>query len=718
MKALTILTRRTLQVVVVVALAAAWLPAQPAYQSFVSAFSKAMSFDDERGMDRAVRNSPRWVTFHYEAVYRQWLKDQSRLDRRKTLTALNASFKRTYDGVDTLDKIAKYYDDLDDERTGMIDNAEQSWYSLTNLWEQVSKERKPEAMRKLVDKAMDLARRFEELGHPLKASESWATVKMYYQALPDHSLADRHDGINAITRFIENRKAWNWTKDPLYHGWVNWLKSERITIEAAAKKEEERKKAGFKEDSKGPAAFLIPGAKEEIGKFQFKVLKKLPRSCFFRGGPVPALWMSVSLGAANSGPTQLAWYRQSDVFLVRPGASKFGVTWDGATSELDKNPWQRIEAPNKITKKPNLFYLDKAKKQQYAMWFYSGSQQEPVVGLTSNLAPNEKWAPIYYRSAASWEATLNGVKVTFLDDNADGKIFTEDPLAFGLKERTLGFGGEEKLVPTYDSMIIGKSKPVPYSSWVKLGDKWFHIRQFGAEGHAVGARPVHTDFFKVGTLQMTWAGKKARPELLVVRGEDTFRSASFDIASGKPVEVPVGKYTITYGRMVQGKGSRVITAQILRGDSEPIEVKENETTVVELGAPFKIDFEWSRDTGFVVVDSVNFKVKGRFGEHYAKISGAVAAPEVLYGKTTDGKGARPVGQFMALADADMLNTAGDTLKAAGSKISSLDVGFFAVAKGDRTYPTKVKFLPKFPDGHVGLRQKKHKLFGKLEANFK
>ncbi len=717
MQALTTLIRKTIPAVAVAVLATAGLSAQPAYQAFVKQFDQAMKFDDQNGMDRAVRSNSYWVTFHYEAIYRQWMRDKSVLSRKQTLNALEASFGRVFE-TDTLVKIGTFFRRLDMERAVVLDKANQDWYMVGNQWTRVVKAKRRADMEKVIDQSMTLARKFEEINHALNAADVWANVQTFIQAMPDPTLADKRDEVYAITRFIENRKAWGWTKDGSYYSWVNWLKTKKIVLAKEIEEEEKRKKAGFKEQASGPEAYIVPGAKDDVGKLEFKALRQPVRDHFFRGGLVPALWMVASVGAEESGPAQISWYRKSDVFLVRPGISKFGVTVDGGTRNLKKNKWQKVDAPNKIAKKPSVFYVDKDKKQKYAMWFFTGGDQEAVCGLTTNLAPQpKKSCVIYYRSAASWVTTLKDVKITFLDDNSDGKIFSEDPFEFGLKERVLGSGGEEVLVPAYDSMIIGKAKPRPYSSWVKLGEEWFHLRKLG-EG--VGARPVHTDFFKVGTLQMRWLGlKKVKPQTVVMRGRDAFASAAFDIAGGKPVEVPVGEYTVTYGRIVQGKGARMITAHILQGDSEPVQVKEGENTVVELGAPFKVDFEWSRDKGFVAVDSLRFKIKGKLGEHYTKINGAPAAPEVLYGKTKDGKGARVVGEFILISNADMLNKADKTLRDAGGNVGGgFSVGFFAVAKGDRDYSTKLKFLPKFPDGHVGLRQKKHKLFGKLGASFK
>ena len=73
MQALTTLIRKTIPAVAVAALATAGLFAQAQYQAFAKQFDQAMKFDDQNGMDRAVRNNSRWVTYHYEAIYRQCL---------------------------------------------------------------------------------------------------------------------------------------------------------------------------------------------------------------------------------------------------------------------------------------------------------------------------------------------------------------------------------------------------------------------------------------------------------------------------------------------------------------------------------------------------------------------------------------------------------------------------------------------------------------------
>ena len=284
-------------------------------------------------------------------------------------------------------------------------------------------------------------------------------------------------------------------------------------------------------------------------------------------------------------------------------------------------------------------------------------------------------------------------------------------------ERTLGHGPKkEVLVPTLDSMAIGKGKPIPFSSWAKIGEKWYHIRGKSG-GDRIGARPCHMDFLKLGTVQLKWTGPKAaKPESLVLQGTAAFATAAFDIASGKPVEVPAGKYHLVYGRITKGKKARTMQAQILQGDSKEIEVKEGENTVFELGAPFTIDFERGGSKLELELDSLNFQIKGKAGELYCRVSGAAAAPEVLLSPKGEEKGAKAIGQYVNIDSADKLNTAEKTVRGKDDQYGVF-VGFFSIVKGDREANTALKMVLPRP-GKVGLRQKKNKLFGNLVPTFK
>ena len=215
-------------------------------------------------------------------------------------------------------------------------------------------------------------------------------------------------------------------------------------------------------------------------------------------------------------------------------------------------------------------------------------------------------------------------------------------------------------------------------------------------------------------MQLKWVGAPTtpKPEVLVIQGEGDFQGARYDISSGKPLEVPAGKYTLTYGRIVSGKGGRGMDADVYAGAMEPILVNAGENATVTLGAPFKLDFERKVEGDEVVVDALKLAVVGVSGEIYGRINGAAAIPEVLAAKTADGKNAKTIGEFVAM-DEDAL------LKASGRYPNmAFDVGFFPMPKGEQEGNLVLKAKLPFPDALIGLRQKKNKLFGKLDPIFK
>ena len=141
-----------------------------------------------------------------------------------------------------------------------------------------------------------------------------------------------------------------------------------------------------------------------------------------------------------------------------------------------------------------------------------------------------------------------------------------------------------------------------------------------------------------------------------------------------------------------------------------------------LGGPFKFDFVRGGTDDEVEVDSLYFTVKGVYGEVYTKIQGPVPAPEVVVAKTSAGRGAKVVGTYLPITSAETLNTAVATLDEALSKNSvrgmGVEVGYFPVVKGDRSASTVLKFKSPIAGGLVGLRLKKHKMFGKIGSVFK
>jgi hypothetical protein len=684
MKASTILSS-----LLVLTLWSSALSAQSTYDLFLKDFNQALKFDNEVGIQKAIVTRPEEAVTHFEFTTRSWVFERNVEANRKVMDVMIAKFKAGFDNADTLEQIEKYYMGMTPAKIKMIDEADANRTKLYNEWVKYSQARDRKAILELVDHGMQLGRRCEEIGHQVHAARVYGMIASFVNTVPNKTTTDTRDMMDIVGMFLRCRKAWNFTKDAYYVSWEGWMKRVVIDVKTEEENASKRKEAGLDDDADGLGKYVDTKA--------------------------PVNWINTRI---EGKPAKMDWFKKRDIYLVRKSATKIGV----ALTNVDGAPVQAVKVAAKI--KPSLFYLDKEKTQPYSMAFFVGGEQEPFASTVSNMAPTQEVFTVRYRSASSWEGTLGGQPVVFYDDNCDGKLFTPDPLAFGFVTRLTGKGpGEDIPVACYDSMKIGKKgKIVPFSSCAKIGDAWYQLVSKD-DGKAVEAKVLHPDHLKTGSLQMKWSGSKAvKPSVLVVRGRGNLLAAAFNLAGGKPVEVPAGDYEIAFGRSTQGKGARTQVAHVFRGGSEVIKVEAGKPTVIKLGAPFKFDFVRGGKGDQVTVDSLFFKVIGAFGEVYTKIQGPIPAPDVVVCKSSNGRGAKVVGTYQPITSPDTLNTAAQTLDAAltASKIRGMgvEVGYFPVVKGDRAASTTLTFKSPIAGGLVGLRLKKHKMFGKIAPIFK
>ncbi|MEE2887317.1 MAG: hypothetical protein VX951_07780 [Planctomycetota bacterium] len=691
------------------------LSAQTTYDLFIKDFGQALKFENEAGIQKAIKSRPEDAALHFEFVTRSWIGERNVEENRKVMDLMKAKFKAAFEGIDTLDKIESYYSTMDQDKLKMIDEARSNTTKLYNEWVKYNKVRDREAILELIEQGMQLGRRCEEIGHQLHAAKVYGLIASFVNTIPNKSTRDTRDMMDIVGMFVRCRQAWNFTKDPYYLSWAGWLKRIALEVKDEEVSAENRKKAGLDDDADGVGKFVDTKAPTLKSPLEFAALKELPEDSFFMGGSVPANWINTRIEGA---PAKMDWFKKQDLFLVRTSSTKIGVALTNAAGA----DVQAVKVASRI--KPSLFYLDKEKKRPYCMAFFVGGEQEPFASAVSNMAPTQDVFTVRYRSASSWTGNLGGTPVVFFDDNCDGQLFTPDPLDFGYLTRVLGTGPEKDVpVACYDSMKIGKKgKVAPFSTCAKIGDAWYQLVA-NDDGQAVEAKPLHPDHFKTGTVQMKWRGSKVvKPQVLIIRGTGNLLYAAFNIAGGKPVEVPEGDYEIAFGRSTQGKGARTQMAHISRGVSESIKVEAGKPTVIKLGSPFKFEFVRGGTGDEVVVDSLFFSVVGAYGEAYSKIQGPIPAPEVVVAKTSAGRGAKVVGSYLPITSPDTLNTAAATLDAA-LKSSNLrgmgvEVGYFPVVKGDRDASTVLTFKSPIAGGLVGLRLKKHKMFGKIGSVFK
>jgi hypothetical protein len=681
------------------------------YDAFLEALTQSVRVGDEKRLDKAVRENPIHTVAHYRGLVLTMVRDPA-ADNAKDRQALEAAWERVYEGR-TLDYLSRWLQQADASTLKTYDKAQQAlaqaYGELARLQRDKVADRKTwEALR---DSLMRIAEAFDQIGDPLDAADAWGVIARVYSEIPERNLTDRKDGVFAIEQFLALRGRWQWTKDTYYLQNQNWLKAERERLAEEQAAADKRQGEGYDGPVKGVEAYLVPDAdaKELSAALRFEVAAKPRTDMCAQGGPVPMLWPAVTV--LNGGPAAFQWFKGADIFLVRPGNMDFGVTLVGTEADLSKNPFTEVEVGSKL-KKPSEFALDREGRRPYAMWFFVGSAQEPYMGINQNLEPTRESAVVYYKSAASWVAEVAGEEITFYDDNSNGKLFEDDPYAYGLKDRNLGAGPDEEVaVPAYDGMKIGKGDAQPYSEWVKVGEHWYHVRGKD-DGTGVGLRPVNPEYFSTGMLELDWGGAKGtEPAVLIVQGRGDFRGARFDLSGGKPVEVPVGDYELSFGRIESGKGARIMTANVFPGSFERVKVEAGKTTTIALGAPFHLDFQKAGTETEVEIDAVGIRIRGRAGELYTHVNGAAPAPHVLIARSDDGKGAREAGEFVPIRDPETLNLVSNGQRTLGSH-----VGFYPIPKGSRG-ETRLKLA--VPPGHfVGLQEKKNKLFGKLDPIFK
>jgi hypothetical protein len=679
--------------------------AQDDYTLFVADFQKAQQFKDDKLLDRALQTRARWALEFYCTLAREWrnappdVSDKARAQMDVLLEAWKRVFKTS-----TLDKIERYYASADHTTLKQLDTNQTALYvSHKNLVAARSARRRLD-LEAAKDTLWKLAETYERLGHNLKAAEAWECVAEALNSLPDMTVNERRDAVFALERYKEVREGWEFTDEPLYKKNLSWLKATKDELASAEQKAKEREAKGVSGEAKGPDAVVDPKGAEVIADLTFEAMKADIEDCFVGGGLVMPNWQVVRLEGET--PKQLLYFQASQLFAARIG----GKYYIGPTAEDIAAKGTVISPATKP--KPQQFWLDDKKTKPYAMWFFVGSDKEPFMGLEQNLAPSAEAVLLYYKSAASYRAHVGSEDVVFYDSNADGKLMTPDPYAFGMSSKTVDIGNDVA-IPGYDAMQIGKKGSIqPFSSYAKIGEQWFHLRA-AKEGTAVSARPVIPEFLKTGTLHMKWTGPKTTTvQCLVVRGEADLGIAAFNLASLKPIEVPAGMYVVDFGRVAEGKGGSLQTADIYRGKSEAITVKAGETTVLTIGAPFTFDFDKASSGADSEINAHKIKVLGASKEHYANLNNCVPEIEVLFAKDAKGKGAKPVGTFIAVPDIDTLNKLVVDFKEIGYQCP-----LFPIVKGAKERLTILRFTPP-GDGFVSLRAPKAKLFGKIESGWK
>jgi len=672
-------------------------------EQFRVEFAKARELSDAKLMDKAVKAAPAAALRYYEELMFGRLQGDTNVETAADL--LRASWQRVFEQTETTEKIERWV-----ELNGATarEGLEKCRASLAQAWklysDEISKEANKAEHQRVVEQITQIARNALQLGHSLEAAEAWSIASIVANALPDKNSDDRQQTLEITKEFLDARKAWGFTGDRYYPLNSEFLKAESAKLAEKQKADEKRKAEGYDPNTKGVDGLLMPKAKTETLPLKFEALTSWENELDYgpRGGIVPPFWWIAST-TKEAPQRKLDWFRRLGVWMVRLGTTKFGITLD----PNDPKKTLEIDAGNKG--KPTTFWFDAEKKIPYAMFFWTGSDKERLGEAEQNLAPADAVGNVYYRSAASWKTMFGQDQLVLYDDDASGTPGDADAMAAGFKTNMLGeHDSEGTPIPLFDSMRVGKGPRVPFSEFVQFPTGWFHVKKAGIQDQ-VSVRPFNPEYLKTGKIKLVWNHKPSAPAQLVVQGEGEFRTALFDVASGKEIEVPAATYSVIFGRISIGKGARAQSAAIYKGKFEPFTVEPGKTYELKMGAPFTMDFSRRGDQN-TEIHALKILLHDASGCVMTDMHNIALFPEVLAGKDADFKTAKVVGKFLRFTDPELVVEAS---KAHGS-IGTM-AACFPMPEGYRQGEMVLKVKLPADGMKVALQMKKHPLFGAINS---
>lgn len=679
---------------------AAWAQQDPQKQ-FVTEFGKGVELADDKMVDKAVKRAPAQALTYYESIY--VAKQAGKAPAHAEVLALQNSWKRVFENGETVDKLDRWLSGADDRAMQNLRTIRDStWKLWVDYTDRVSKVVERQPYLHTIQQYEVLAQNAQTLGHYVQVADILQTAAVVANKVPERTLDDRRKVVEITEKFLEARKSWGYTLDEHYIRNHEFVKAEKGRIEDDAKKGDKRKAEGYDPNAKGIDSLVMAGVAEEKHGYKFEALPNVDELDYApRGGPVGPLWNLMSVGKVSEA-RKVPLFTRRDIYLARTAANKFAVSLvpNEIKGAVD------IEANNKG--RVSTFWLDAEKKIPYAMSFWLGSDREMINEAECNFEASEANANVYYRSAASWKGTIGTEPLVLYDDNCNGTPGDADPFAPQFKSMLLGDSEAGTLVPVFDSMRIGKGPRMPYSEFVKLPTGWFHMRR--SNGDEVGLRPLNPEYVKTGKLKLVWNGPKpTAPVQLVVQGSGDYKTAIFDLAGGKEIEVPAAEYTVVYGRLLIGKAPRVQTAALYQGSSKPFTVEAGKVHELKMGAPFVLQFTRRGDENSSI-DATRIHATETSGCLLTEWHGISLACEVLAAKEADGKGQKVVGKFLRFTDAELVN------KAAGKHGTlGLLVACFPMPEGYRDGELVLQVKPGGAGMKLALAIKKHPLFGPMQS---
>ncbi len=645
------------------------------FKAFIAEFEQAQTTNSKARMTQLVRSNQQFTIW--------WVGDTCRLLANRTddqleklIADLRHAWREAFDSS-FVNNLYEYYSLLRGPRR-------QSWLDMDAAHrELIVHESKAETDVEIERAGLgfrDLAERFEEIGDAYMAATCWLSFALAMDEPKRGENADLYAACEGYGRALANYEKVDLT-GPNVHATKN---RHQDLVQTGYDGEK-----GADGGAAAPAAPGAPPVDSAAGaattlELEFEPVREFDafQRPFFALDENYQTWSQLELTETGSSTTFVS--RPEGPIVLRTGASEIMV-------DVDRDGSGEVAVP--ITGNFELVELESVsngKQEKLAFFATIGLEQDVYQRAEVHLGPSDQYFGLYFVPASSVVTSLGGIELRIFDDNFDGKYGSEPWVYKPIGTTSASIGHAE-----FDSVAIaGAERAQPWSEYLSVGGAWYKMEHTEAgELQAVAVTP------KLGRLALDFKG--GSPTWLIVSGLDGLAKSYFDLAEAgkKGIEVPVGRYQVYYGEFRKGKKREEMKALITRSQNpRTYTVSEGETTTLELGAPFRFDFDKRMGAGTVTVVGNSVAVLGRGDERYERLWNCRAAPEASWREEGSKRGSKP-------KDMELVMNQFEIQEAGGWQ-------YF-------WFPSDLEL--KVDDDaavEVQLVEKKNKLFGKIESEWK
>lgn len=406
---------------------------------------------------------------------------------------------------------------------------------------------------------------------------------------------------------------------------------------------------------------------------------------YYCADPIFQMWPAIPLG--EEGSSGDFPYIEGGPKVVRAGAASAAV-------DVDRDGKGEVEIPLTGKEEPVRITLGSGEETRpWAFLARIGQARDRYQGIDFNLESSKEQMQIFLAPAASLVGEVGGLAVQVYDDNMDGLYGSEPKFWASIGCSPSGSGQAD-----VDALRVDGAKFArPWSPVSQIGEDWYRL---AIDGTTLSATPITN--METGTLKLDFKGLK--PDYVLVQGHTKWGEAYFDLAgpeAKKGLEVPVGTYYLISGRVSKGKREQTLKALVVPPEkAKGYDLAAGDNLTIELGAPFGFEFEVRQNAENVTVVGNTVFVSGRGGETYQRLWNCVVTPDAVARKVGTKKGGKEETMRTATNQDDI------SVSPAGYEVA--------------WFPWDVE-LPKKKgeeELEVQLSMKKHKLFGKIESEWR